>query len=108
MSARRSSKSVKPIDIELEPDASPDTASPLALAVHDQRVTVGYACRAGNIGMGGESEHRHQGGGRGERHDQGNGKVPAHGGMLSLRPGQTKMRMATEPPNVAFCDPTGG
>ncbi len=46
-----------------QPDAgSPDTGGPLALAVHNQRVTVRYAYRAGNIGMGGKGEHRHQGG----------------------------------------------
>jgi hypothetical protein len=42
--------------------------------------------------MGREGEHRQQGGGRGERDDQGNGKVPAHGGMLPPRQEQTKMR----------------
>ena len=36
-----------------QPDAgSPDAAVPLALAVHNQRVAVRYARRAGNIGMG--------------------------------------------------------
>ncbi len=42
---------------------SPDAAGPLALAVYNQRITVRYARRAGNIGMGGEGEQRHQGGG---------------------------------------------
>ena len=43
-----------------QPDAgSPDTAGPLALAIHDQRITVRYALRARNIGMGGEGEHCH-------------------------------------------------
>ncbi len=46
-----------------QPDAgSPDTAGPLALAIHNQRITVRHACRAGNVGMGGEGEQRHQGG----------------------------------------------
>ncbi len=46
-----------------QPDAgSPDTAVPLALAIHHQRITVRYARRAGNFGMGGEGEHRHQDG----------------------------------------------
>ncbi len=40
---------------------SPDAASPFALAIHHQRVTVRYAYRAGNIGMGGEGAQRHQG-----------------------------------------------
>ena len=76
-----------------QPDAgSPDTAGPLALAIHNQRVTVHYAHRAGNIGMGGEGEYCQKGGGRGERHDQGNEKVPAHGVMLPPRQEQTKTR----------------
>ncbi len=56
-----------------QPDAgSPDTAGPLALAVHNQRITVRYARRAGNIGMGGEGEH-HQYGGSGDRLQCGHG-----------------------------------
>ena len=43
-------------------------------------------------GEGGEGEHRHQGGGRDESRDQGNGKVPAQGVMLPPRQEQTKTR----------------
>ncbi len=36
------------------PDAgSPDTTGVSALAIHDQRITVPHARRAGNVGMGG-------------------------------------------------------
>ena len=45
---------------EWKPDTgSSDATSPLALAIHNQRITVRYARRAGNIGMGGEGEHCH-------------------------------------------------
>jgi len=46
-----------------QPDAgSPGTAIPLALAIHNQGITVRYTRRAGYIGMGREGEQRHQGG----------------------------------------------
>ena len=44
------------------------------------------------VGEGRGGEHRHQGSGRGERDDQGNGKVPAHGVMVPPRHEQTKTR----------------
>ena len=44
------------------------------------------------VGEGGEGEQRHQGGGRGERDDQSNGKASGHGGMVAPRQDQTKTR----------------
>ena len=84
-----------------QPDAgSPDAAGPLALAIHNQRITVRYTSRAGNIGMGGGGEQRHQGGGRGERHDQGNGKMPAHG--VILPPGQEQTNTSDYDPDCGY------
>ena len=81
-----------------QPDAgSPDTGGPLALAVHNQRITVRYAYRAGNIGMGGEGEQRHQGGGRAERDGQDDGQASGHGGMVPPRQDQTKARAFDSP-----------
>ncbi len=40
------------VDPEQPDTGSADTAGPLALAIHNQRITVRYACRAGYIGMG--------------------------------------------------------
>ncbi len=40
-----------------EASASPDTAGPLALAIHNQRVAVCHACRAGNVGKGKEASN---------------------------------------------------
>ncbi len=63
-----------------QPDAgSPDTAGPLAFAIHNQRITVRYACRAGNIGMGGEGEHHHQGG---KAAEQGNAGAQSNLGAM--------------------------
>ncbi len=44
----------------------------LAAAVHNQRIAVRYARRAGNIGMGGDGEHCQQGG-SGDRFQCGHG-----------------------------------
>ncbi len=47
-----------------QPDAgSPDTAGPLALAIHNQRIAVRYARWTSDIGMGGKGDQRHQGSG---------------------------------------------
>ena len=69
-----------------QPDTgSPDTAGPLAFAIHNQRITVRHARWAGYIGMGGEGEHRHQGGGRGEHDGQDNRQASVHDGMVQRR-----------------------
>ncbi len=44
------------------------------------------------VGEGRGGGQRHQGGGRDEGRDQGNGKVPAHGVMLPPRQEQSKTR----------------
>ncbi len=58
---RRTTRRPKGFGPKGEASASPDTAGPLALAIHNQRVAVRHACRAGNVSMGGEGEQRHQG-----------------------------------------------
>ncbi len=52
-----------------------EEGGPLALAVHHQRITVHHACRAGDIGVGGEGEQRHEGG-------SGDPLQCGHGGMV--------------------------
>ncbi len=70
-------------------DAFDQVAAPICAAVAGARMP---AVAAGAVGLGGEGEQRHQGGGRGERDDQGKGQASEHGGMVAPGRDQTKMR----------------
>ncbi len=48
------------VDPEQPDPGPPSTAGPLALAIHDQRVAVRHAYRAGNIGMSGHVNQQEQ------------------------------------------------